>query len=222
MNQMKRARCLLPGPAQREKPLSACLWGPAGCPGKGCLDEPECPTLCQRRESLSFTQSWAVTTLGSLLTWLWALNPQPVEKRLELEAGSFRRGSPPLTLFGALSPYLRGCQPLANSASGAQQAPGVSLRDSRVPLGVPALWVPSRLPAAAVASRRAGSRFPSSRPRLLQPGQRAIPPGLVQGASSASSGKVKCASWIAAAATAVAGDQDGWRRQPASWGGGRR
>lgn len=96
MNQMKRARCLLPGPAQREKPLSACLWGPAGCPEKGCLDEPECPTLCQRRESLSFTQSWAVTTPGSLLTWLWALNPQPVEKRLELEAGSFRRDSPPL------------------------------------------------------------------------------------------------------------------------------
>lgn len=38
-----------------------------------------------------------------------------------------------------------GSPSLANSASGAQQAPGVPLCDSRVPLGAPALWAPSQL-----------------------------------------------------------------------------
>lgn len=46
---------------------------------------------------------------------------------------------------------------------------GLSRRLSR-PAWRAALWAPSQLPAAAVASRRAESRSLSSRPRLLQPG----------------------------------------------------
>lgn len=57
-----------------------------------------------------------------------------------------------------------GSQSLANSANGAQPAPGVSFCDSRVPLGAPALWAPSQLPAAAVASRKGRLDFLSRRP----------------------------------------------------------
>lgn len=105
--------------------------------------------------------------------------------------------------------HLRGSQPLANSASGAQQKPGVSFCDSCVPLGVPALWAPSQMPAAAVASRKAEYEFPFSPPRLLRLGPGAISPGLLQGASSVPpAGKWKCASWIAVVATAVAGNEE--------------
>lgn len=74
--------------------------------------------LCQRRESLSVTQSWAVRTLGSLLSWFWLLNSQPAEKRLE--TGCPDRGQEyfhlcsPLTRSRPLSPYLGRSQPLAN------------------------------------------------------------------------------------------------------------
>lgn len=220
---MKGARCLPPGPAQREKPLGACLWGPAGCPGKGCLAEPGCPTLCQRRESLSFTRSWAVTALGSLLTWLWALNPQPAEKRLELEAGSFRRGSPP-------SYPHRGPQPLPAGVSATcklcQRSPaGAWGLSRRLPRPAWRARSVGAFPAASCCSgiKESGVQISFLAAKAPPAGPGALSPGLVQGASSASSGKVKCASWIAAAAaTAVAGDQEGWRCQPASWGRGRR
>lgn len=66
-------------------------------------------------------------------------------------------------------------------------------------------------PAASCCSgiKERESGFPFSLPRLLQPGPGAISLGLVQGASSAPpAGKWECASWIAAAATAVAGDEE--------------
>lgn len=127
-----------------------------------------------------------------------------------------------------------GCQPLANSASGAQQAPGVSLSGTLAScLACP---LRGRLPSCQLLQWHQGKPSPHFLPRCQGSSSRTrgakSPGALVQGASSASSGTVKCASWIAAAAAAaaaaeatavVAGDQEGWRRQPAaSWGGRRR
>ena len=186
---------------------------------------------------MSSTQSWAVTTQGSLLTWLWALNPS-----LQEAAGtgspdggqeSFHSSSAPPPLWcppnrsRPLSPYLRvsaTCKLCQRSPAGAR---GLSLCDSRVPLGAPALWAPSQLPAAAVASRKAETGFSFSPPRLLLAGPRVYFSGCgARDILRASSGKVEeCTSWIAAAATAVAWDEEAvgdasWRAGEA--GGGER
>lgn len=60
-----------------------------------------------------------------------------------------------------------------------------------------------------MALRRDEPGCPLSPPRLLRPGPGAISRAPVRAASSASpAGKWKCASWIAAAATAVAADEE--------------
>lgn len=169
-------------------------------------------------ESLSFTQSWAVTSLGSLLTWLGAEPPARGEAAGpgSLDGGqeSFCSGSAPCSLTEPsyprrpLSPYLRGLSHLPTLPAEPSRSPG-SLCDSRVPLSAPARWAPSQPPAAAVASRKAESGSPYSPRRRLRPGPGAISPGLVQGGSSVPPArKWKCASWIAAATTAVAGDEE--------------
>lgn len=172
MNQMKGARCLPPGPGQLRSPRRPIL-GTEGVPGGRTKDKPARPTLCGRRESLSSTQGRAVTTGDSLLTWLWTLNP-----RLQAASGIGSPGGGQIPFAAALCPLPKapllagpgpfaltcGSQSLANSANGAQPAPGVSLCDSRVPLGAPALWAPSQLPAAAVASRKGRLDFLSRRP----------------------------------------------------------
>lgn len=231
---MKGAHLPPPGPAQPQKPRAPAFGDPAGCPQEGRLDEPERPTLCQRRESLSFTRRWAVTTPGPFLTWLRALSPQPAGKRLDLEApiggrnrlAAARPPRSPLEPFHparAPRPLPEGSRPLANSASGARQAPGSpsATRASRSarPLGgrlpscQPLQWHPAK-PSPDFLSRHQACSGRARGPALRgwcrgHPARRpakckSVRPGLQQRLQRRP------------------GTRRRWRRQPASRGGGRR
>lgn len=189
-----------------------------GSQWKGLLGELECLTLCQRK--VCHLPRAGLSPLWVLYSPDWTDAEPPAcgeaagTRSLDGGQESFCSGSAPRSLMEPayprrpLSAYLRGLSRLPTLRAEPSRSPG-SLCDSCVPLSAPALWAPSQLPAAAVASRKAESGFPYSPRRRLRPGPEAISPGLLQGGSSVSpTRKWKCASWIAAATTAVAGDEE--------------
>lgn len=171
---------------------------------------------------MSFTQSWAVTALGSLLTGLWTPNPRPAEKWLELEARaggqeSFHSSGSAHHSRREPSYPVQPAPPLPERVSATcklRPRSPAGVRGSSLRLPCPACLACHSVGAFPAGSRcsgikKSGSGCPFWPPRLLQPGPGVISPGLVQGASSVPpAGKWKCASWIAAAATAVAGDEE--------------
>ncbi|XP_044932674.1 translation initiation factor IF-2-like [Mustela putorius furo] len=109
--------------------------------------------------------------LGAGIVWRQLGRPAPPPE-------PFYPALPPRPLpEGRVSATCKLCQ---RSPAGAR----VSLRDSRVPLGAPAPWVPSPLPAAAVASSKADSGSPFSPPSLLRAGSGAGVGGLLFGAGA--------------------------------------
>lgn len=83
----------------------------------------------------------------------------------------------------ALSPYLRGLSHLPTLPAEPSRIPG-SLYDSRVPLSAPALWAPSQLPAAAVASRKPSLDFLTRREGAFGRAQGLLLPVWCKGGSS--------------------------------------
>lgn len=204
-----------PGPAQRGEAPSARLWGtrrmsrerlPGGGGGAGlCHPLPEERKFVISPELLGCHGSGFLTHLALPGRRTPSLRRRR-SSRWNGEAGSFRRGSPhhPLPALRALSPYLRGVSHLQTlPAEPSRRQGSASQRLLR-----PAWRARSggAFPAASCCSGIKESRIQISflaaaKAPAAGPGG-SLSGGLVQGASSASSGKVKCASWIAAAVTA--------------------
>lgn len=140
--------------------------------------------VCARGETAAGGRPSGQASGFRAATWLCPGAEPPVSGGGEAAAGTGKLdhfAEAPLTILFPLSgPSALTCGGSATcklcqrSPAGAR---GLPLRDSCVRLGVPALGAPSQLPAAAVASRKAESRFPSSLlPRLLQPARGALSP----------------------------------------------
>lgn len=217
-----------PSPGQLLRSPRRLSWEPRGAWRGRTKDKPARPTLCGRRESLSSTQGWAVTSGGSLLTETLDTEPRRLQAASESAAQvgdryplqqSASLPRPPADRTRPLCPYLR-VSVTCKLCWQTQPAQGLSLHPASR-LYTHALWAASQPPAAAGGHPGKETGFSFSPPSLLPAAQGAISSGLVRGILRASSGKGgRVCVWLRRRQR-WPGTRRRWRRQPVSRGGGQ-